>query len=280
MKTPVRLVALDMDGTLLNAANEISEENKNVIRKACEEGVEVVISTGRPYVGLHEDELVPLGVHYAITANGAAVYRMPEKECIYSNLIDHEIVCPIIRELQKLDIHMNAFVGGFRYGETSELSMIEKLTMPPATREFIRSTTIAVEDLAAYLEEHKLGVEKMTLNFYPLEDGTFKDRERVMQQLDANPQVTYLSGGFANLEITKTGTTKGTGLRVLADTLGISIDETMAVGDTGNDLDIIKTAGIGVAMGNAIEEVKKAADFVTASNEEDGVAYAIRKFAL
>ena len=175
---------------------------------------------------------------------------------------------------------MNAFVGGFRYGETSELSMIEKLTMPPATREFIRSTTIAVEDLAAYLEENKLGVEKMTLNFYPLEDGTFKDRERVKQLLDANPQVTYLSGGFANLEITKTGTTKGTGLRVLADTLGISITETMAVGDTGNDLDIIKTAGIGVAMGNAIEEVKKAADFVTASNEEDGVAYAIRKFAL
>ena len=275
----IRLIALDMDGTLLNNANEITTENKEAIQEAAERGIEVVISTGRPFVGVHVEELVPLGVHYAITANGGAVYQMAGQECIFESSMACGKICPIIRELQKKEIHFNAFVNGKRYGETSRLPIIDRLVMPEATKKFIRSTTIAVDDMAAFLEENGLNVEKMTLNFLEQPDGSFKDRDDVIRLFGRNPYVTYLSGGYSNLELTKAGTTKGLGLKFLADYLHIPLEETMAVGDTPNDLDIIRTARVGVAMEHAYEEVKQAADFVTRSNEESGVAHAIRTLA-
>ena len=131
-----------MDGTLLNNANEITTENKEAILEAGERGIEVVISTGRPFVGVHAEELVPLGVHYAITANGGAVYQMAGQECIFESSMACGKICPIIRELQKKEIHFNAFVNGKRYGETSRLPIIDRLVMPEATKKFIRSTTI------------------------------------------------------------------------------------------------------------------------------------------
>ncbi len=118
----------------------------------------------------------------------------------------------------------------------------------------------------------------MTLNFYPLPDGSFGHRSEVMALLSACPAVTWLSGGYHNLEFTRSGVTKGTGLRFLCEYLKIDMEQTMACGDTQNDMDILKTAGIGVAMGNATPEIREIADYVTLSNEESGVAHAISRF--
>lgn len=276
----IKLIAIDMDGTLLNSSHEITEENKAAILAASQKGIHIVISTGRPYSGIQADNVSPIGIHYAITANGAAIYRVPEMECLYSNVMSADLACPIIRELQKKDMHYDAFIEGERYTEKSHQYVIDKLDILPATRELIRSTAFAVDDLASYIEERHLDVQKMTLNFYPLADGTLADHDSVTRLLSSNPQVTYLCGGHHNLEFTKAGVTKGSALKVLADMLKIPLESTMAIGDTENDLDIIRTAGIGVAMGNAIDAVKDAADYVTCSNEESGVAAAIRKLTL
>ena len=135
-----------------------------------------------------------------------------------------------------------------------------------------------MEDLIEFIQSCGKQVEKATVNFALLEDGSLLGREETAEILDRYPQVQYLSGGFHNWEFTKTGVTKGTGLHVLADKLGVSIDETMACGDSENDLAMLREAGLPVAMENATEEVKAVCKFITLSNEESGVAYAVDKF--
>ena len=141
---------------------------------------------------------------------------------------------------------------------------------------YIQSSRSFVKNLPQFLRDNNLQIQKITMNFYQGEDGTYLDYENVLHMASADERLEVVSGGYHNLEITKKGATKGKGLHILADLLNIPMEQTMACGDTQNDLDIIQAAAIGVAMGNATEEVKQAADFVTLSNEEDGVAYAIR----
>lgn len=278
MKKKIRLVALDMDGTLFNNYSQISDDDQLAIREATSNEIEVIISTGRPYIGLPTTQLASLGIRYVITSNGAGIYQIPDKKCLYESCMSPELICPLIDELQKKDIHMDAFINGDGYSRRACEAKIALLDMPKSIRQYIRDTRTFTDDLAGYIHEHQLNVQKMTLNFYPLPDGTFRHREEVKALLAAHPEITFLSGGYHNLEFTKTGTTKGAGLRFICDYLDLSIEQTMAVGDTQNDIDILKTASIGVAMGNARDDVKKIADYVTLSNEESGVAHAIRKF--
>lgn len=280
MKKKIRLAALDMDGTLFNHESQISAADRETIKEASQNGVEVVISTGRPYAGLPAELLTSIGIHYAITANGAAVYRLPDKECIYSDCMEPSLVCPILKKLQKKDIHMDAFIDGEGFGQASCRPKIGLLDMPESIRAYIRSTRSFQEDLAVFIEENQLDVQKMTLNFYPLPDGTFQHREEVKALLSSCPGISFLCGGYHNLEFTKAGASKGMGLRFLCTHLCIPLSETMAVGDTQNDIDILKTAAIGVAMENARDDVKEIADYITRSNENSGVAHAIRRFAL
>lgn len=278
MKKKISLIALDMDGTLYNNKSQISPTDETAIREAAASGVTVVISTGRPYAGLSAEFLATLGIRYAITSNGAAVYHLPDKKCLFESCMEPELICPLLDELQKKDIHIDAFIDGDGYELAVCRPKIRHLDMPESIQHYIESTRTFVDDLAAFVRERQLSVEKMTLNFYPLPDGTFRHQEEVKALLSAHPEVAFPSGGYHNLEFTKAGTTKGMGLRFLCDHLGISLNETMACGDTQNDIDILKTAAVGVAMANARPDVKQIADFITRSNEESGVAYAIRSF--
>jgi len=279
MSKEIKLVALDLDGTLFNDKLEITEANQNAIRAAVASGTHVIISTGRPYVALPVEKLTALGIRYAITSNGGAIYRMPEKECIYSRCMTPDVIVPIIRHLQTKDIQYDAFIAGNRYRESSRQNIVDRLTQfPEATRKLVKTNAMFVDDLADFIEVLNLYVEKMTINFYPLLDGTYKDRDDVWNYLSSIPEITALCGGYMNMEYTLSGTTKAEGLHFLTELLDVPMECTMAVGDTQNDADIMQAAAIGVAMGNASNNIKGIADFVTKSNNESGVAYAIDKF--
>ena len=99
MKRRIRLAAIDLDGTLFDEHSHISPYNQEIIGKCIAQGVTVVIATGRPYAGLPLEQLNALGVRYAITANGSAVYTLPEGRCIYESSIPHDVLCPLIRKL-------------------------------------------------------------------------------------------------------------------------------------------------------------------------------------
>ena len=276
----VRLVALDLDGTLLSRNNEVTPATREAIARAVAHGVAVVPATGRPLASLPPVVAKLPGIRYAITSNGAAVYHLPDRLCIHESAMEPALVCPIIEELQKKSIHMDAFINGDGFSQRSCEGKIDCLDMPTSIKRYIHRTRTFTDDLAAYIRVHNLNVQKMTLNFYPQEDGTFLYRDEVMQILSEHPEITFLSGGYHNLEFTRAGVTKGNGLTLLCSHLGVDIEETLACGDTQNDIDILKTAAIGVAMENALPEVKEIADFVTRSNENSGVAHAIHTFAL
>ncbi len=274
----IRLIALDLDGTLFDNNSRISARNIKTIQKALKNGVHVVISTGRPFAGLPFEQLKDTGIRYAITANGSAIYEIPTGKCLAEEAMDERLILPVLDYLLTKDIHMDAFIGGKGYTPVQCVPAGEKLTVPVSLKHYILNTRIRVDNLPKFIQEHQLKVQKMTLNFYPVENGIFKDRDEVKQFLEKNPRLSCVCGGYNNLEFTRADVSKGASLLTLSDILGVNPAQTMAVGDTGNDLAILTAAGIGVAMGNATEEVRKNADYVTADNTKDGVALAIEHF--
>lgn len=273
----VKLIALDMDGTLFNSQGEISKKDRETLKKATEAGVAVAIATGRAYSELPIEMLYEVGVRYAITGNGSAVYKLPNQECVFSDCLDSEVLYRIIEEFEKLDIYFDVYIEGLVYCGKNVCHNIRKMDMPQALHEHVEKTRIVVEDLAQFLKSFGKQVEKATANFALLEDGTYLDRDATAAILDRYPQVQYLCGGYHNWEFTKAGVTKGTGLRFLAERIGVDMTQTMACGDSENDLYMLKEAHYAVAMGNATEQIKEICDFITLSNEESGVAYAVEK---
>lgn len=274
----IKLVALDLDGTLFDNNSKISQKNLETIRAITDKGVHVVISTGRPFEGIPFDQIKDTGIAYAITANGSAIYEIASGRCLYENAMDEELVTPIINFLLTRDIHMDAFIGGKGYTPIQCVSTAQKLTVPASIKKYITTTRTRLDNILQFIHDNQLKVQKMTLNFYPDKDGTLIDRERVRRYLTSNPDIATVCGGYNNLEFTRKDADKGVGLRRLAELLDIDPAQTMAIGDTENDLAIIEAAGIGVAMGNATDAVKAKADYVTTSNTEDGVAFAIEHF--
>lgn len=278
MNKPIQLIALDLDGTLFNNQGIITETNKKVIRAAVDAGIHVVISTGRPFCGLPFEQLKDTGVAYALTANGSGIYHIPDETCLFEDCMDEELILPILDFLCTQDIHMDAFIHGKAYSTHEGKRIAKQLLIPESLRRYILETRTRVDDLRTFIHEKQLLVQKMTLNFLPLADGTKKNRNEVQAFLSAHPQVVCVCGGYGNLEFTKIGVTKGTGLQKLCELLNVTIEQSMAIGDTENDLSILEAAGISVAMGNATPELKEYADYITDSNEEDGVAKAILHF--
>ncbi len=275
----IKLIALDLDGTLFNNQSKISDGNLAAIRKATEKGIYIVISSGRPFCGLPFAQLDGTGIRYAITTNGSAIYDIITKQCIYEDCMDSSITSPILDFLLSKDIHMDAFIHGDAVSPKKCLAAAYKLASPAPLKKYIIESRTRVDDLPEYLKENHFEIQKMTLNFYPDENGVLVDRNEVKEFLLNNKNITCVSGGYHNLEFTKAGVDKGAGLKKLAEYLHINMNDTMAVGDTENDISILKAAAIGVAMANATEDVKAIADEITLSNDEDGVASIISKYA-
>ena len=276
----IKLVALDLDGTLFDNSSRISKRNLTAIRSITDKGIHVVISTGRPFEGIPFDQIKGTGINYAITANGSGIYEISTGKCLYENAMDEELVTPILNFLLTRDIHMDAFIGGKGYTPVQCVETAQKLTVPSSIKNYIITTRTRLDNILQFIHENQLKVQKMTLNFYPAADGTLIDRETVRKFLVSNPSITTVCGGYNNLDFTRADANKGVGLRKLAEILGVNPDATMAIGDTENDLAIIEAAGIGVAMGNATDAVKARADYVTTTNTKDGVAAAIEHFIL
>lgn len=277
---PKFLVALDIDGTLLNSKHEITPATKQAIWDCRNAGAEIVLSTGRTYEALPFPVLEGLGFQYAITTNGAAIYRIPDKKCLYENCMDLETFLPILKRLEPCDIMIHVYQDGECYNTASKHSVIDKMDVSEQRKHYLHSIGHTVESLSDTIIKHNRPVQKVTLGFYPLPDGTYKHHNELETFLRSNPAISTVCGGEITLEFTKAGVTKGKGLEVLANYLNIPMDHTIACGDSENDLDIIQTAAIGVAMSNASKELLHAADYITLSNAEDGVAHMLRKFIL
>ena len=245
----IRLIAFDMDGTVLNDEKKILKETKEALEQAARAGIEIVPATGRPFCGI-SDEIYRLdGVRYVLTTNGAGIYERDSKTCLYEDAIPLSAYLPMLAEVEAYDVMADTFLKGGALMTKRKRDLLPRMRLTKEIRDYILSSRQVVESQVDYLRERGEDVEKLTIN----------------------PDVNAVSGGMKNIEVTKKGVSKASGLLYLGKKLGIAPEEMMVFGDSGNDLDMIKMAGIGVAMANAEPEVLKAADFVTKSNNENGV---------
>lgn len=268
----IKLVAIDIDGTLLDSQRQLSQKNIDAIQKADARGVKIVLCTGRPFLGM-KDLIPTLGLNhkgnYAIVFNGAQIRTADTGEIIEQNTLNTADLNRWYDETERVQLPLNIIDNEYVYEppvypDGPEAFYVSKITTAPSKRvdysqfapnhDFLKFV-ITVE--AQYLVEQFAKIDQS------LKEGYFITRSHPFQ-----------------IEVMKQGVHKGQALKNLGQALNIKPEEMMVLGDQANDIGMFHVAGIAVAMGNAIDDVKETADWVTATNDESGVALAIEHFIL
>ena len=267
----IKLVAIDLDGTLLNSKHEVSEENKQAIRKAKEQGVKIVLVTGRPLKAmLHILEACNLTEpgDIALTYNGGLVQWTETGESIRQITFVKEDALDIYQLSQDLELPCN-FI---------DLDVVHAppypIGKPSLYPEVMHALPFMPIDMMNLPEEFP--VNKIVYCWHPEElDQKIKEIPAIYRErynlIKSRPQL---------LEFMPKSIDKGKGLDLLSEILDIKVSDMMAIGDQENDLAMVLRAGTGVAMENAIDLVKDAAQIITKTNDQHGVGYAIEKYVL
>ena len=274
MPEPIRLIALDLDGTLLNTQKQLSEENRAALVRAARAGIHVVPTTGRFFDGMPEAVRALPFLRYAITINGAEVADRRTGEELYKADIPLERALELMRYLDTLPVIYDCYQDNAGWISRHLKARIDSTVKDPHFRKMLHELRKPVPELKAFVTERGRDVQKIQF-FIP----TPELRQELLETLPkAFPDLAVSSSVSENIEVNAAGATKGRALLGLAERLGIPREGTMAFGDGLNDLSMLEAAGIGVAMENACAEAKAAADYITLSNDEHGVAYAIERF--
>ena len=259
----MKAVALDLDGTLLNSKKEISEENKNILKKLSENGVEILIVTGRPYPitkKIAQSLDIPVTV---ICYNGARVMNLKTDEIIFEKVLEEKQVLEIIEFCRKNKKDLNLFqddiwyvedlesIGTKYYKNNSKLEPILRSFDTFDNLQMIKSIIIDENDILEKVEKELRDILENTVYF------------------------TYSQDKY--LEILNKDVNKGLTLKNVLEEKGINISECIAFGDAHNDLEMLELVGMGVAMGNAHEVLKNRVQYITDTNDNNGVAKFLRK---
>lgn len=271
----IRMVALDLDGTTLNSAGDISDRTRAALERACEQGVDVVVSTGRAYTSLPEVVKSVKGIRYAITSNGAHINLIDTGEQVFSSYLSETAVLRVAELARELDTHIEVFVDGQAYIDRDYYEFIRDNGAAFRNTSYVLWSRKPVEDAVSLLLENKDCIENVNFVFESL-DVLENSREAV----SAIPEAKITSSFINNLEVGGPSTSKKAALEELMGRLGVSRDELMCCGDAPNDIEMIEFAGIGVAVGNAWGGTGDHADYIAPSNDDDGVADAVEKFVL
>lgn len=275
MKKQIKMIGLDCDGTLLNNNKELTDYSKEVLLRALKQGIVVLAATGRPLSGIPRQVSALPGVRYALTSNGARIVDCQEEKVLYAAGLPLETAKKVLAVLKKYDAYKEIFLEGTGYCDREELLHIDEYAESAGVARYVRECRIPVESIEKLINREQKPLDKVSAIFRNLEDRQKAFAE--IQQIAG----TFPTGSMKNnLEVNAAGVNKGSGLLKLGEILGIRREEIMACGDGMNDLEMIREAGLGVAVENAVTEVKEAADYITDSNENDGAAKAIEKFAL
>jgi Cof subfamily protein (haloacid dehalogenase superfamily) len=265
-----KIIALDMDGTLLNSDHQISPRTKDVIAKARANGVNVVLSSGRPIAGIrsHLETLDILGDNdYVSHFNGAVVERVGNGEVINYRIINGAAAKKVARIAQQIGVNVHAFSQKFGL-------ITPKVSQYTEVEANINGIDIHVMDFEQLEDDHLIYKVMMIDEPALLSDAISQLPKALYDEFMILQSAPYF------LEFLNPESNKGAGIKMIAEHLKIPAEQVMCVGDAENDHHMIKFAGLGVAMGNATEATKKIADYITLTNDEDGVAYAIEKFVL
>lgn len=261
-----KLIAIDIDDTLINDEKEVTPATQTALEQAVAAGVVVTLATGRAYasaqaIARQTGLNVPI-----ITYQGALVKNLMDEKVLYERYVPQDAVRKLFNYCVEHNLHLQTYIDDKLYAREENQKLIDYTTL--------NGTKYYVEP-----DWEKL-VPQKTPKMLIIDDPAFLDELApiLRELLGDSVHITKSKPHF--LEIMHHEGTKGLALEFLAAHFGCDLSETIAVGDSWNDHEMLEAAGLGVAMGNAIPALKEIADFVTLSNNEDGVKYAIDKFIL
>ncbi len=269
MRKDIRIIGLDLDDTTFNSEKKITPRVRQAIAAAIAKGIKVLPATGRPLKGIPDEVWSVPGFEYALTSNGAHVFELAGETTLHSDCFDDKTALELIKIVHMLDCYPAVYINGEAFAEPQDLSRIENQVSPEIFRYF-KDSRIKIPSFEKLIQESPYPVEKVTLYFPDKEE-----RERGRALFESRKDTCVTSSIENNLEVNTATANKGSGLLALGRKLGFEKHQIMGIGDSDNDLEMLKTVGYGVAMGNASDAVKAVADFVTLTCEEDGVAVAI-----
>lgn len=269
----IKLIAFDLDGTLLTPEKTVTERTLSALRRADAAGMVLAAVTGRPVSGIPPVLLRSGLLRYAITSNGSVICDLKRRKKTAAFLLSQDKVREILSVLRDIPTIYDVVVDGYGYSDAASHEKLLRKYRGTAAFAYISATRRGLESRDAVLERAAEGTE----NVWIMPDDAAM-REQILPGILQIPGLYVMHTGRMDIEMTEEHAGKGKALRVLCSSLGIAPETCMALGDDGNDLDLFACAGVTAAMGNALEEVKRAASFVTDDNLHDGAAKAIERF--
>ena len=261
-----KLIAIDIDDTLITDEKIVTEGTKQALEKAIAQGAHVTIATGRMYASARKIAMqtglnVPL-----ITYQGSLIKNVMDGEVLYECAVPDAQARKLLQFCKENNLHLQLYINDELYAPEDNEKLQDYVTL--------NNISYRIEP-----DLDKLLAIPSTKMLMIDEPERLDEIAPVLREL-LGPEVHITKSKPHFLEVTHRDGTKGNALRFLAQHYGCSIEETIGIGDAWNDHDLIETAGLGVAMGNAIPSLKEIADYVTRTNNEEGVRHVIEKFVL
>ncbi|MEK4298496.1 Cof-type HAD-IIB family hydrolase [Oceanobacillus sp. FSL W8-0428] len=281
----MKLIASDMDGTLLNENGEISEANAEAVKIAVEKGIEFIVATGRSYHAAN----IPLqaaGITCPVVSlNGAVTYLENGKQ-INSISMDKQVAARIANECSKLGMYVELFTNKGVLSESREhfldvLIDIMRSANPDISEEEMREMVeqrFQLEEVS-FVESLQTALKDENVEIYKILTFAFEENqlEEAKRKLRDETGAVITSSGDTNLEFNHPKAQKGLAIQKYIEDKDWSMEDVMTMGDNWNDASMLEMAGRGVAMGNASDKIKKLCDYETVANDQDGVAKAIEE---
>lgn len=286
-----KLVAIDLDGTLLNSYGEISIGTKESIKKAISNGVEVVLASGRPISSV-EDLANDLNAnHYLISGNGAIVYDITKKEIIYDKFLKKEQVLNIIKICEENSIYYNIYTENdvltkslnyntlFYHSENTHKQEEKRTNINILTDvyEYVRKTENENYLKITICDQSQIVFNSIIKKIKNIPDIDILDVEH-MSKKTIKSGTEEIPVEYCYTEITNKNVNKWEALKYIIEKLKITKEEVITIGDNVNDKEMIENAGLGVAMGNSTQYIKEIAKIEVATNNEEGVKEVFDKY--
>lgn len=272
-----KLICIDVDGTLLNSRHKLTDRTKAVLNQAHQQGVHIVVCTGRMYTDAEYFSNL-IGVKSPVIAsNGAFIKEKDREEVIFKDSLGRELSLNLLNIFQRHQITPYFCTPDkFYYG-----NIIFKLFYLGTKLLRTRSNSIEMEYISSWQKwQRVVELEQDNLVKCEIIYRNNASVEALQRELHDIEQLEIVNSSKHNIEITRKGVSKGKAVAILASMYNISREEIITIGDSENDISMIEYAGLGIAMGNALDSVKQKADYITDSNDNEGVAEAINRFVL
>lgn len=268
--TGIKLIALDLDDTTLTSAGTLAEETREAIERAIEKGIEIVVASGRAFKALPDEVINIPGINYAVTSNGAAVNRLPSGERIKSYALPEKAVEGIMSIVDPYYDHVaiEAFIDGVPYSGRIHVEYPERFGCSKAYVGYIQSTRNPVEDIRRFIHENRENIDSLDVACPDPEI-----REEIRRNIREEIEDIHITSSVKHLtEIINSSAGKDSGLKYICDMLGMSYENTAAVGNADNDIAMIEFARIGAAVSNSSSACLEAADIIIGNNNDHSTA--------